>query len=194
MADALSFLARRSLSSPSFGNVKGKVPEETEMAYTITMAVLALLAQAAGPAEKSAVDPKSPDAARRLLQNGRYAEAEEAYLAVESEAKKQKGGLTPRLEVTLTMGKAECQASQGEYGKAIELLKSLAGRQPKNADVTARLAELHFIRGDWDVGRRGGQADPGRQRGPSAGTVDRSLLARVAREARGRGQRLQMVR
>ena len=48
------------------------------------------------------------------------------------------------------MGKAECQASQGEYGKAIEMLKSLAGRQPKNADVTARLAELHFIRGDWE--------------------------------------------
>ena len=48
------------------------------------------------------------------------------------------------------MGTAECQASQGEYGKAIEVLKSLAGRQPKNADVTARLAELHFTRGDWE--------------------------------------------
>jgi len=120
------------------------------MAYTITMAVLALLAQAAGPAEKAAVDPKSPDAARRLLQNGRYAEAEEAYLAAESEAKKQKGGLTPQLDVALALGKAECQASQGEYAKAIEVLKSLAGRQPKNADVTARLAELHFTRGDWE--------------------------------------------
>ena len=61
------------------------------MAYGITMAVLALLAQAAGPAEKAAVDLKSPDAARRLLQNGRYAEAEEAYQAAESEAKKQQG-------------------------------------------------------------------------------------------------------
>src|SRR5208337_4752197 len=120
------------------------------MAYTITMAVLALLAQAAGPAEKAAVDLKSPDAARRLLQNGRYAEAEEAYQAAESEAKKQQGGLTPQLEAALAMGTAECQASQGEYGKAIEVLKSLAGRQPKNADVTARLAELHFTRGDWD--------------------------------------------
>src|SRR5271165_3701395 len=120
------------------------------MAYTITMAVLAFLAQAAGPAEKAEVDPKSPDAARRLLQNGRYAEAEEAYLAAESEAKKQKGGLTPQLEVALALGTAECQASQGEYGKAIEVLKSLAGRQPKNADVTARLAELHFTRGDWE--------------------------------------------
>ena len=49
------------------------------MAYGIAMAVLALLAQAAGPAEKAAADLKSLDAARRLLQNGRYAEAEEAY-------------------------------------------------------------------------------------------------------------------
>ncbi|MGO8899331.1 MAG: tetratricopeptide repeat protein [Isosphaeraceae bacterium] len=120
------------------------------MAYTIMMAVLALLAQAAGPAEKAAVDLKSPDAARRLLQNGRYAEAEEAYQAAESEAKKQKGGLTPQLEAALAMGTAECQASRGEYGKAIEVLESLAGRQPKNADVTARLAELHFTRGDWE--------------------------------------------
>ena len=96
------------------------------------------------------MDSRSPDAARRLLQNGRYAEAEEAYLAAESEAKKKQGGLTPQLDAALTLGKAECQASQGEYAKAIEILKSLAGRQPKNADVTARLAELHFSRGDWE--------------------------------------------
>src|SRR5208283_5345872 len=120
------------------------------MAQGIMLAALVLIAQLPGQAEKPAVDPMNPDAARRLLQNGRYAEAEEAYLAVESEAKKQKGGLKPQLEVVLALGKAECQASQGEYAKAIEVLKALAGRQPKNADVTARLAELHFTRGDWE--------------------------------------------
>ena len=113
------------------------------MAYTITLAALAVLTQAAGPAEKAA-DTKGADAAVRLLQNGRYAEAEEALLAAESEAKKQKDGLAPQLEAALALGRAECQASQGEYAKAIEGLKALAGRQPKNADVAARLAELHF--------------------------------------------------
>ncbi len=135
--------------SPRFGNVNRKAPEEPEMAYTILISMLACLAQAAGPADQAA-DLSRTDAARRLLQNGRYAEAEEAYLAIESEAKKQKGGLTPQLEAALAMGMAECQASQGEYGKAIDVLKSLAAQQPKNGDVTARLAELHFTRGDWD--------------------------------------------
>ena len=121
------------------------------MLHTITFAALALLTQAAGPAETKPAESKSWDAAQRLLQNGRYAEAEEAFLAAASEAKKQKDGLTPQLEAALTMGRADCQTSHGETAKAIEALKSLAGRQPRNADVTARLAELHFQRGEWEL-------------------------------------------
>ncbi len=162
------------------------------MIYTITMAMLALLTQAAGLAEKTAVDTKGPDAARRLLQNGRYAEAEEAYLAAETEAKKQKGGLTPQLESNLAMGKSECQASQGEYGKAIEVLKALAGRQPKNADVTSRLAEIYFTRGDWD------SADAAVKQTLESSAdhlLGRWIAVRLleSREARGRGQGLQVV-
>jgi len=47
------------------------------MAYGIGMVVLVLIAQVAAPPEKDAADLKSLDAAQRLLQNGRYAEAEE---------------------------------------------------------------------------------------------------------------------
>ena len=121
------------------------------MAPGIVMAVLVVIAQVAAPPEKGTGDLKSLDAARRLLQNGRYAEAEETFATVESEAKKQPGGLALPLKVAITLGKAECQAGQGENDKAIEGLKALAAEQPRNADLAARLAELHFNRGDWQA-------------------------------------------
>jgi len=120
------------------------------MAHGIAMAVMVMIAQVAAPPEKGTGDLKSLDPARRLLQNGRYAEAEEAFTSAESEAKKQPGGLAPQLLVAIALGKAECQSSQGESAKAIAALKELSVQQPKNAEVTARLAELHFNRGDWD--------------------------------------------
>ena len=49
---------QRCHSGPAFGNVKASTSEETEMTYTITLAVLALLTQAAGPAEKTVADTK----------------------------------------------------------------------------------------------------------------------------------------
>src|SRR5262249_61547795 len=94
---------------------------------------------------------KEIDAARRLLQNGRYAEAEEAYASVEAEAKKKPGGVPPAVRLAVELGKAECRASQGEYARAIKGLEELTAREPKNADVAARLAELKFDRGDWEA-------------------------------------------
>ena len=61
--------------------------------------------------------------ARRLLQNGRYAEAEEKLKAIRDDAKKC-GAVTPCSPATLAGDLAECQASQGEYGKAIDGLKA----------------------------------------------------------------------
>ena len=89
--------------------------------------------------------------ARRLLRNGRYAEAEEALSAVELDAAKAPGGLTTALKAELALDRAECQASQGEYGKAISGLKSIAAEAPQNADLPARLAELYLVRGDWEA-------------------------------------------
>jgi tetratricopeptide (TPR) repeat protein len=126
------------------------------MAYSIVAIVAALVAQAGGPASKLSAKPDVGAAvaaqikeARRLLQNGRYAEADEAYSAIEAQAKKEPGGLTSALKVAVVLGKAECLASQGEYGRAMSELTSLAGQEPKNPDVRARLANLYLIRGDW---------------------------------------------
>jgi tetratricopeptide (TPR) repeat protein len=119
------------------------------MAYGIVLTVLALAAQVKEPANHGQGSSESLDAARRLQQNGRYAEAEEAYAAAETEAKK-KGAIPPSLKSAIILGKTDCQASQGETVKAIEGLQRLASEQPKNADIAARLAELHFNRGEWE--------------------------------------------
>jgi tetratricopeptide (TPR) repeat protein len=91
------------------------------------------------------------DDARRLLRNGRYAEAEEALATVESQVKKQPGGPTPALKASLALSKAECQSSQGEYAKAISGLKAAVADLPKNADLPARLADVYLERGEWEA-------------------------------------------
>ncbi len=126
------------------------------MGSSIVLITMAMVAQAAAPAQKPDVPPAAAVAAkmndaRRLLRNGRYAEAEEALAVIESEAKKDPAGLNPALKVTLALSMAESQASQGEYGKAIDGLKTAAAGEPKNADLVARLADLYLTRGDWNA-------------------------------------------
>ena len=98
------------------------------------------------------------------------------------------------MRVTLALDKAECQASQGEYAKAIDGLKAAAATEPKNADLPARLADLYLTRGDWEAAeaamRRGREA---RSR-PLAGAVGRGAAARAARRAREGRRRLEVVR
>ena len=90
------------------------------MGYGIVMVVAAIVAQqpgrqgavreGEGPGPKAAAKADAPAAdaelkeARRLLQNGRYAEAEEALAAVEAAASKEPGRLTPALKVALALG------------------------------------------------------------------------------------------
>ncbi len=137
------------------------------MGYGIVMVVAAIVAQEPGVKlqfekakarePKAAVKAEAPPAdaelkeARRLLHNGRYAEAEEAFTAVQAAASKRPGGLTPAIKVALALGLAECQSSQGEYAKAIEILKAAEAGDPKNADLPARLSDLYLTRGDWDA-------------------------------------------
>ena len=106
------------------------------------------------------------------MQNGRYAEAEEAYLAADEPTRRNdQDGLKPQLEATLALGKAECQASQGEYAKAIEVLK--AARRPATQECrpagAAGRALLHP--------RRLGAAEAAVQAGPEKLDPDH-LLAR----------------
>lgn len=104
--------------------------------------ILAVVVVALAPGPES----KELDKARQLWQGGRYAEAQEAYEAFEKQAKDD---LAPALRVRLTLGQADCLASQGEYGKAIDLLARRAESQPKEAGLWAKLADLKLTRGDW---------------------------------------------
>jgi tetratricopeptide (TPR) repeat protein len=89
--------------------------------------------------------PAGLDNARRLWQNGRYAEAQEGYEALLKEPDK----LEPGDRVRANLGRADCLASQGEIAKAIEDLAAAAAAQPDKADLPARLADLRHGRGDW---------------------------------------------
>src|SRR5262249_35500984 len=74
-------------------------------------------AGAQGPAGQAVGLPE----ARRLWQNGRYAEALEAYDALAKAAGDQK--LKPADAAKVALGRADCLASQGENDKAAEALK-----------------------------------------------------------------------
>ena len=141
------------------------------MGYRIVIAAAIAVAQAPAPAPKA--QEKAPAAAasdqalkdaQRLLQNGRYAEAEEALSAILTEAKKEPARLTPARKGAVVLGLVECAASQGEHGKAIERLKAAEAEEPKNAGLPARLAELYLTRGDWEAAeaamRRAEAIDP----------------------------------
>ena len=122
------------------------------MGSSIVVIAMAVVAQAPAPVPAvqpaAAVTAKMNDA-RRLLRNGRYAEAEEALAVIEAQGKKEPATLKPALKVELALFKAECQASLGEYAKAIDGLKTAAASEPKSADLVARLADLYLNRGDW---------------------------------------------
>ncbi len=132
--------------------------------------------------------------ARRLLQNGRYAEAEEALTAILADAKKEPARLTPERKLAIVLGLADCQASQGEYAKAIERLKAAEAEEPKNADLPARLADLYLTRGDWEAAeaamRRAEKLDPDHL---LARWVEARLLRAPGRARQG-GRRLEVVR
>ncbi len=128
------------------------------MAYSIVMIAATVVAQGIAPAPKAQEKAAAPAAAekelkdaRRLLQNGRYAEAEEAYTALLADAKKEPAKLSTPQKIAAVLGLADCQSSQGDYDKAIGQLKAVEGEEPKNADLPARLAELYLTRGDWEA-------------------------------------------
>ncbi len=124
------------------------------MGFSIVTLVLAVVLQApelkADAQAVAGITEKVKDA-RRLLRNGRYAEAEEALAAIEADSKKSAGQLTPALKTTVILSKSECQASQGDYVKAIGMVKAAVAAEPTNADLAARLAELYLIRGEWEA-------------------------------------------
>jgi cellulose synthase operon protein C len=133
------------------------------MGYGMLVWIAAVVAQGQEPAAKAIAPADNAAApvgeetstrikeAQRLLRNGRYAEAEEKLKAIRDEAKAAPGRLSPEVRIAISLDEAECRASQGEYGKAIEGLKAAETEHPKNADLPARRADLLVLRGDWDA-------------------------------------------
>jgi cellulose synthase operon protein C len=131
------------------------------MGYCLVTALILIVGQVAGPAGK-AQRKNEPSAtanaatklaeARRLLQNGRYAEAEESLAGVDVPApEKGPDGRTSSLAAALVLLRAEAQSSRGELTAAIDGLKRAIGPRPDNADMVASLADLYLIRGDWEA-------------------------------------------
>ncbi len=100
-----------------------------------------------------AAEPAGLDAARRLWQNGRYAEAQEAYEAIA----KGPGELAPAVRASIALGRADCLVSQGEPDEAIEDLCKAVDEQPEQTDQDhtehARLLVfLHVTRRTTPIG------------------------------------------
>src|SRR5262249_28093920 len=114
--------------TPPLVTWKDHAEEGTGMAYGIVMALAAIVAQAPGGKvqfEKARPRDRGPAAkaeaasvgselkeARRLLNNGRYAEAEEALAELESAARKDPKKLIPALKAAIARARAEGQSSQ----------------------------------------------------------------------------------
>ncbi len=136
------------------------------MGYGIVAVVAAIVAQAGGPAPKTSdkkpdrgvaaavADQRRPGGCCRTAVTPRRTKR---YAAVEAEAKKEPGGLTPALKVAVVLGKAECQASQGDYVKAIGELKH-AGRPGAQERRRAGAVGQPLSDSRRLAGRRGGDA------------------------------------
>ena len=90
-----------------------------------------LLITAAAWSAWAADAPAAPTAARRLWQNGRYAEAQEAYDALPEEARRR----DPPPGARSRPGPGRCLASQGEYDQARASARRRRKDQPDNADL-----------------------------------------------------------
>jgi cellulose synthase operon protein C len=77
--------------------------------------------------------------AQRLFQEGKYAEAEDAYQAVAGDQ-----------ATSVAVGLARCQEAVGQRKKAVETLTAAAKLHANDAALPAELARLALARGDYD--------------------------------------------
>ncbi|MBI2803609.1 MAG: tetratricopeptide repeat protein [Planctomycetes bacterium] len=80
---------------------------------------------------------------------GYYAEARETF---ETLAK------NPKTRHAATLGLSRALESQGQYDKAQQVVAGLLKEMPKDADLLARLAELHHLRGRLDEAQKAATA------------------------------------
>jgi tetratricopeptide (TPR) repeat protein len=146
------------------------------MARLWTLALLAMVATSA-----TAAEPDSFGKARQLWQTGKYAEAIEAYDTLRLAPAHRNA----RDQGRIALGRAECLASQGETDRAIVELVLWAAWPRADPNLWARLADLQFSRGRWELAeaaaRRALKANPDH-------LAARWVVARLE-EARGNQQR-----
>jgi len=102
-------------------------------------AVLVLLACSMAAAAETTDELK---AAREHFQRGRIEEALEVYDAL---AKQE------AVAVEVALGRSHCYQAEGKWSEAIQLLTAAVEKEPKNAPLQARLAELQLATGDYDA-------------------------------------------
>ena len=165
------------------------------MAHGIVMAALVVLAQAAGPADIDKADLKKLEPAQRLLQNGRYRRGGGGV----HRGRERCGEATRRSPAQARKSpsrwaRPSARPARENMPRRSIALKALLAKEPKNADVAARLAELHFNRGEWEAAdaavKQALEASPDHL----LGALDRGPAARLPRKARRGGPGLQMVR
>ena len=101
--------------------------------------------------------------------------------------------MSPQSRAKLALDLAECQAGQGEYAKAIDGLKTAEALVKDNAELPAKLADLHVLRGDWEAADRAiARALKAGCRQPS-GPVVPGAAARAAGRDREVGGRVEVV-
>jgi len=81
--------------------------------------------------------------AHRLLQRGKYAEAVEAYEQLKADK-----------PITASLGIARCLVSQGKVDEGLKVLNDALKPAPKDADLLAAVAQIHFDRGKYDLADR----------------------------------------
>lgn len=103
---------------------------------SLILTLLPLAGVAAAPAESVA-----PAEARERWLRGNYDEARSLYEALAKDAK---------LKPVAALGLSRTLQSQGEYDAALALLTAALTEFPKDANLLARQADLHYLRGRWD--------------------------------------------
>ena len=104
-------------------------------------ALLTLVLAAAAPAAEPA-DASPLVAAHRLLEQGKYAEAEEAYQALSADHGRE-----------AAIGLARSREASGHRDEAAKALQAAAEKHPKASALSAELARLALARGDLDQAR-----------------------------------------
>src|SRR5262245_58556317 len=92
--------------------------------------------------------------ARQRWLRGNYDEAREAFAELAQD---------PKQKTSATLGLSKTWQSVGEYDKALEVVVEALRGEAENADLLARQAEVHFLRGRWDQAEKAaGQALKGK--------------------------------